>query len=298
MPKSSAVLASILLLLLPTRILAQPQPLGPLWRDSHGSVVLTECPEGGDHDAGCRAVELRSAGAVTKLGAGYMRVKLLWARKGHERGPNALLLGDYGGSGGNSDLFAVTTAPAPRFRKLGGERYDTVEARSVNGALRLTLPFDVEFFNGAPHSGAIIASLPAVWTGRDFAVDLRALTRRTYSASERSFRVLAIREELRGWAGDKYPTPRLYPPQSRNGTQVTATAMIEMILSGHADQARDVLDRSWPRQWEHSDRPLGGQADFWAALCQQVLNEPNWERFGLARLPHADIVRRGALGQR
>lgn len=119
MPKSPALLASILLLLLPTRILAQPQPLGPLWHDSHGSVVLTQCPEGGDHDAGCRAVELRSAGTVTKLGAGYIRVKLLWARKGHERGPNALLLGDYGGSGGNADLFAVTTAPTPRFRKLG-----------------------------------------------------------------------------------------------------------------------------------------------------------------------------------
>lgn len=137
-----------------------------------------------------------------------------------------------------------------------------------------------------------------MWTGGDFAVDLRALTRRTYSASERSFRVLAIREELRAWAGDEYPTPRLYPPKSRNGTPVAATAMIEMILSGHADQARDVLDRSWPTQWERTDRPLGGEVDFWAALCRRVLNEPNWKRFGLARVPHADIVQRGALGQR
>lgn len=298
MTKPFALFASFLLLSLPTHIQAQPQRLGTLWHDPQGSVVVTECPPGGDHDAGCRAVELRSKGGVTRLGGGYMTVKLLWSRKGQATGPNALLLGDYGGSGGNSDLFAVTTASSPAFRKLSGERYDTVQVRSAGGPLRLTLPFDVEFFNGAPHAGAIIVAMPALWTGRDFAVDLRAMTRRIYSARERGSRLLAIREELRAWAGDKFPTPRLYPPQARDGTPVTATAMIEMILSGHADQARDLLDRAWPHQWEHTDRPLDGQADFWAALCQAVVREPSWERFGLARLPHADIVRRGAIGKR
>lgn len=298
MKKPFALFAAILLVSLPTSLGAQPQPLGTMWHDLNGSVVVTECPPGGDHDAGCRAVELRGKGGITRLGGGYMTVTLLWSRRANAAGPNAVLLGAYGGSGGDADLFAVTTAPKPGFRKLGGERYDTVRVGSANGPLRMTLPFDVEFFNGAPHAGAIIVPMPVVWAGRDFAVDLGAMTRRTYSASERSFRLLAIREELRAWAGDTFPTPRLYPPQARDGTPVTATAMIEMILSGHADQARDLLDRAWPRQWEHTDRLLGGQADFWAALCQAVLREPSWKRFGLARLPHADIVRRGAIDQR
>jgi hypothetical protein len=203
-------------------------------------------------------------------------------------------LGDYGGSGGDADLFAICLSSKPAFRKSGGERYDTVRVHSGRGPLRLTLPFDLEYFNGAPHAGAIIVPVPVVWTGDDFVVDLAAMTRRTYSTNERDFRALAMAEELRMWAEDKYPAQRLYPPEARVGTPVTATAMVEMILSGHADQARALLDRAWPRQWDHRDRPIGGEAAFWAALCQAVLNEPIWKRFGLDRLPHADLVEMGA----
>ena len=272
---------------------AQPQPLGPLWRSASDSIVLTPCPAG-DHDEQCRAVSVRSGGREVALGGGYERVTLLWSRKGKSGDPDALVLGDSGGSGGYGDLFAIRFTPHIAVRKLSGERMDTVTARTAAGRLRLTIPFDTEFFNGAPHAGAIVLPLPMVWTGGDFAVDLAELTRRTYSPSELDFRELAMREELEAWAQDKFPASRLFPPEARGGTQVTATALLEMMLSGHADQARGLLDRAWPRHWDHGDRQLGGEADFWAALCRATVSNRAWKRFDLARLPHADLIAQGA----
>jgi hypothetical protein len=275
----------------------QPQPVGSLWRNTNGSIILAECPAGGDHDESCRAVSIRSGEKLVQLGGGYARVTVLWSRKGKAIEPDALVLGDYGGSGGNADLFAIRLSPRISFRKLGGERFDTATVLTAPGPLHLRLPFDVEFFNGAPHAGAIVLPLPVVWKGDDFAIDMKELTSRSYSKSELDFRELAMREELRAWAENKGPASRLYPPEARDGTPVTATAMIEMMLTGHADQARGILDRAWPAQWDRSDRPLGGKADFWAALCRAVISERSWGRFGLARLPHADLIESGANGK-
>jgi len=290
----SQVLLAIALLAVPSTASGQPQALGNLWQSPRGSVLLTECPPGVDHDEYCRAVEVRSREGVVKLGDGYDRVRLLWTRKGSGSGPEALVLGDYGGSGGSADLFGIYFSPRIGFRKIGGDRFDTVTVRAKRAGFHLSLPFNIEFFNGAPHAGAILLPLPVLWTNDDFAIDLDELTRRTYSSSELDFRALAIREELEAWARDKFPAPRLYPPQARDGTPVTATALVEMMLSGHADQAQDLVDRAWPVQSEHGDKPLGGKSDFWAALCQAVVRQPSWKRFSLARLPHAELIEQGA----
>jgi hypothetical protein len=169
-----------------------------------------------------------------------------------------------------------------------------VTVRAAPGPLRLRTPFDVEFFNGAPHAGALVVQLPVVWMNDDFAIDMKALTSRSYSESDLDFRALAMRGELSRWARDRFPTSRLYPPEARDGTPVTATAIVEMMLSGHADQAWGLLDRAWPPQWDHGDIPLGGKDEFWAALCRSVISEQSWTRFGLARLPHANLIEAGA----
>jgi hypothetical protein len=238
-----------------------------------------------------------------KLGGGYMTVKLLWSRKAGTSEPDALVLGDYGGSGGDADLFAVTVSPSLSTLKLGGERFDEVTVRPDPGPLRLNLPFDIEYFNGAPHAGAITVPIPVRWAGDDFAVDLTEMTSRTYSQSEVDFRALAMREELAAWARDNLPPDvrdpfpqRLYPPMACSGTPVTALGIIEMMLSGHADQARKLLDRAWPRAWNDGARRLGGEQDFWTDLCKAVTKNPFWQRFGLARLPHADLIELGAKG--
>jgi hypothetical protein len=270
-----------------------PQPLGVLWHKGNAAILVTSCKTEIGDDPFCHGLALRKGGKVRQLGGGYLRARLLWSRKAGGAGPDVLVLGESGGSGGYGELFAVTFSPKPAVAEYSEERLDMVEADPSAGPLRLTLPFDIEYFNGAPHAGAVIVQIPTIWRNGDFAADMPALLARHFSASEIDFRVLALREELAGWAEDAYPAGSLYPPQSSGGTPVTVRALLEMILSGHADQARMLLHNAWPRSHQRTDRPLGGEEAFWKALCQGVVREPLWKRLRLSRLPHADIVEGG-----
>jgi len=290
------ILMSAILMAAATEALAQAQPPEPIWKSGPDSIVVTSCAPGGDHDDSCRAVELRRGDNIVPLGSEFQSATLLWSRHPGQTGPDALVRGDFGGSGGLADLFAVTVTPSLSIRKLSGERMDELVAQPGPGPLRLTLPFDIEMFNGAPHGGATIVRLPIQWSGGDFSVDLAALTHRALSQDELDFRALAVKAELDQWAQDVYPAPSLYPPKARSGTPVTVQALAELMLSGHADQARQLLHRAWPRSHERTNSPLGGEDGFWTALCQSVVGNASWKRFDLGRLPQADRIRTGAAG--
>jgi hypothetical protein len=221
-----------------------------------------------------------------------MHVRLLWRRHGRGAGPDALVIGDYGGSGGNGDVFAVTVRASSTVAKYRGERLDGVRAER-QAALHLNFPLDIEYFNGAPHAGAAIVPIPTAWKDGNFAADLPALVR-PIPKQELGFRELAVEEELRSWAEESYPASRLYPPQARTGTLITVQALTELMLSGHADEAKALLSRSWPTSFSRSDVKLGGEEDFWRDLCRRVVEHPLWKRLGLSRLPHADVIRAGA----
>jgi hypothetical protein len=281
--------ALALLMASPAAAEYHPQPLGPLWRKGDAAILVTQCKSDSDTDTSCRGLALRKGGRMTPLGDDYMRARLLWSRKSAGAGPDALVIGESGGSGGYAELFAVTLSPKPAVAKFASERLEGMKVPAA-GPLHFHLPFDIEFFNGAPHAGAVAVPIPTIWRNGDFAADMPALLARHFSASEIDFRVLALREELAGWAEDAYPAESLYPPQSSGGTPVTLRALLEMILTGHADQARMLLHKAWPRSHHHTDRPLGGEEAFWKALCQAVVREPLWKRLRLDRLPHADIV--------
>lgn len=272
-----------------------PQPIGPIWQSKQASIQVVPCPPGGDHDEYCRAVAVRDGdGTETLAGGGYGSVKLLWQRRRAGSGPDALVMGDSGGSGGNGDLMAITISPHPSIRKISGERIDIAKVRSERGPLRFDLFFDIEFFNGAPHAGVTLIPLPMRWEKDDFAVDLKELTARTLSPSEFAFRRLAMSEEFRRWASDAFPSKRLYPPKARDGTMVSVKALADLMLSGDAETAQRLLHESWPRDFERLDRALGGEDDFWNALCGAVVAHPYWKRFALDRLPHADLIEAGA----
>ncbi|WP_375393149.1 hypothetical protein [uncultured Sphingomonas sp.] len=224
------------------------------------------------------------------LGAGYVQVRRLWRRAPGGAGPDALVFGDDGGSGGEGDLFAVTFAPRLAVVKLSGERMDMAAVHPGPGALRLDLPFDLEYFNGAPHAGAVIARLPVRWTNGGWSLDRTVLLARRWSADELAFRALAMHEELRRWAQDRYPALTLYPPEAKEGTPVTTQALLELILAGRPDTARALLHRAWPSGWDRLDVKLGGEDAFWAQLCRAVRRQPLWVRFRLDRLPHAGLI--------
>lgn len=228
------LLSTLLFLAAPAPALAQLQPIGTIWERGNASLQVTACPSGGDHDDSCRGIALRQNGRIQSLGAGYLTVKLLWTNRAGSPGPDALVFGDDGGSGGDGDLFAVTLGPKPVVRKLSGERMDVATVRPGPGPLRLDLAFDIEFFNGASHAGATIVPLPVRWVGGDYSADLEALKTPALTALEMDFRALAVGQELQRWKEDVYPADRLYPPEAvAHGTQVTVQACVEGILWGH-----------------------------------------------------------------
>lgn len=274
---------------------AGPTPLGSIWRGAGGAVVVTPCVHDSEHDGWCRGVAVRAGGRTVQLGTAYERVRLLWRRARGQAGPDAMVFGDSGGSGGFGDLFAVTLAPRLAVVRIGGERMEGVAAKPGPGPLRVDLPFDLEFFNDAPHAGAIVARLPVRWAGAGWALDRAALLR-PIAPDELSFRRLALAEDLSRWAAaeDRSPTGPLYPYTSdgRGGTLVTGQALVELILAGRAEVGHAMLLDGWPRD-EHG-RVRGGADAFWADLCRAVVRQPLWRRFGLGSLPQAALVEAAA----
>lgn len=265
--------------------------LQPLLRDGRMTILLTRCPPG-DHDDNCRAIEVQRKTTVMRLGAGYTQVKLLWGRKAlQQEGPDALVLGLYGGSGGLADLFAVEVSPILSARKLGGERFDTVAVQPDRDRLRITVPFVIQYFNGASNAGTVVVPLPLLWSGKDFRIDLERLVRHTPPDKKQ---VDAMRSELVAWARANPGARRLYPPSALGETYMTVQILVTLMLSGHADQARDLLAEAWPRDPAHSAMQIGGKADFWNDLCRAVVSEPSWQRYRLVRLPHAASIEAGA----
>lgn len=273
---------------------AQPDPLGVLWEKGGVSLLRVRCAPGDVDEQYCRAIALRESRATRILGSGYMHVRLLWSRRGHGAGPDALVFGDDGGSGGLGDLIAISLGPKTIVTTYNSERLDEVRVSRSGDALRLELPFDVEYFNGAPHAGARIVPIPTIWRDGDFSADFSALVQPPLSKQELAFRELAVREELADWAEAKFPSPRLFPPQSDRGTPVTVQALLDLMLTGHADEARELLRRAWPHARGRSDGQLGGEEDFWKAICQAAVHNPLWRRLRLDRLPQADLIRAGA----
>lgn len=275
---------------------ARHQPTGPIWSASGAVVAVVPCGWNAESDEHCRAVEVRRGGKVERAGEGYMTVTRLWRCGPGESGPDLLLRGDSGGSGGLADLIAITVSPGLEVRRINMAYADAVTAGSEGGVLRFDAPFAISYFNGAPNSSTTVIPLPIRWIGGDFALDLGALTGRSFSPGDLRFRELAVRVELRRWASDEYPSPRLFPPEARAGTPVTVHALLDLMLAGRADQARDLLDRTWPRAGAPRGPEMGGKDAFWSALCRAVIENQEYKRFRLSRLPHAALIEAGAAG--
>jgi hypothetical protein len=267
-----------------------------LWSKGQDAVLVTQCDAKVDHDGSCKALGVQQGARFTPLGEGYLQARVLWTKRRGQAGPDALVLGEMGGSGGVADLFAVTFKPRFEVRKMSGERFDQITVEPDD--LELQAPFDVEFFNGAPHAGAISIALPMLWANRNFAIDLKRLARWNFTSRDLAFRQLAVDNELNLWAIDSYPAPRLFPPEARGGTPTTGHALLELMVSGHAEQARRILKSAWPRESGRSDIAMGGEADFWAALCRTIITSPDWRLYGLNHIPHADLIEAGAQTKR
>lgn len=73
-------------------------PPGVIWLGKGAATETRPCPRGGgDHDASCRSLWLRSEGMIRPLGAGYMSVEILADHGDGPDDPDLVIVGNDGG---------------------------------------------------------------------------------------------------------------------------------------------------------------------------------------------------------
>lgn len=271
---------------------------GTVWQRGSNSVVVSQCSDAVDALGSCKSFIAHSGSHMIRLGEGYAATKVLWKAR-HKRpfAPDVILLGDFGGSGGNSDLIALTFARKPIVKTLSEDRLDGTRVREVHGRAIISIPFNVEFFNGMPHAGASLIPLPITYDGKDFVLDIQALTSSHYSKREWQKRKRQMALEFSEWMAASLPTSRLYPPMAtttRHGTVSTVETLGFLMLTGHADQARQLLHANWPHAPRPPHKRLGGEQEFWNGLCFSLANHPYWKRFHLGRIPQSTAILQAA----
>lgn len=288
-------LAGLFFLIMASDGQAAPAEPGELWQHGKSSIETVRCaPDRRDASEHCLAIRVASGTSHVLAGDGYEWVDLLWTRKPGRTGPDVVVLGNAGGSGGIADLIAISFSPHPKLWKIPVAPGDAVTLRSGKKAVCLNLPFGIGRLNGASHADTTYVSIPVCWSSGAFVLDDKALAARRFTDDDLRFRDVAIRHEL-GWvAAEAFPANAFYPVKSTKGTPITIRALADLMLTGHADVARDLLHRNWPRTHEDRRIPMRGEDRFWALLCRNIIQHHDWTFFHLDRLPHAEVIAEGA----
>jgi hypothetical protein len=225
----------------------------------------------------------------------YMDVKVIWRGQPSDRGPVAIVEGEWGGSAGIVDLYGLSSS-ASGLRTLTLPDADRLAVRTVRGRPAFDAPFVVDRFNGASNAASSSVPLPIVWRLGDFQLDLQTLQHRHFNDQDLRFRRIAVCRELNQWANNLDPAKTIYPapPNALDGTPTTVQALMDLMLTGNVSKAKDILDTCWPSTAERTDVQAGGEQAFWNDLARALRRNALWERFHLARLPDSRIIEMAA----
>lgn len=276
-----------------------PRPIRPtpLWSSGDRSVWAVSCAGRGDVTPDCTALEARSGARRDPLGEGYLPprrhgVRVLWSRRPGESGPDLIVVGSPGGSGGCVDVFAIVSVPRgpPRVQKLQPCRDDEITAFTRGGAAAADIVFATGDIRGAPNAATSTVLLPLRWNGVRLAVDRAALAARAQDADDDGLRIVATADSLALAVAHEDDV-------SAHWARPAVTALLGLMVTGRADRARAILDQTWPAPLD--DRtlvtvPAHGKEAFWRELCRGVIGNSMWRSLALARLPHAELVEAGA----
>ena len=266
----------------------------PIWSSGARSVWSVPCTGPGDYDVGCAGAELRIGDRRIRLGQGYLSqrvngVRVLWARKPGQFGPDLVVLGNPGGSGGDADILTIRSMASGHVERLSFEDADTTRVTVHRGRAAFDLEYAIGAFPTGAHASRVDVPIPLVWTGKSFDVDFMTLKNRIFDEEDMRVRRATVTQVM---------TDALAVDEDHSGdVQVAAVqALAGLMLSGRADLAHVVLREAWPRDpnADETSTKLPGAEPFWAALCGAITRETLWTRFDLARLPHADLIEAGA----
>lgn len=227
----------------------------------------------------------------------YIAVRILWLRHRGQTGPQSIVEGEWGGSDGTIDLYAVYGDSPRQVRKLTLAKADDTRIKTAGGLPVFEAPFAVERFNDAPNAASTAVPLPIVWKADDFQLDLKSLLQRRFSPQDLQFRTISVRYELNAWANNMNRPTVIYPAPANalGGTPVTVQALIDLMLTGHAKDARLILHRGWPSVAGRTDVSAGGEQAFWNDLCRSLTSNSLWERFDLRRISGARSIEAAAV---
>jgi hypothetical protein len=257
-----------------------------IWRSGRNSVWEVPCVDHPDADDTSVTVEARTGGRARRSHGCYPSpsfVSVIWTGEPGLGGPDVMLLGQSGGSAGCGDVVAITFDEIPTLRALAA-----CPAEEVPIVIMGDVPtFDANLslvINGS--SGADVrAGRIAVGAYRDgFKPNLTMMTAEPLTADERAQTLSMMVKYLHRWAMS------LSDGAQGLSTPDTVEALLNLVLSGRADQARALLFEAG-----QTGAGPGFRADaFWDDFSLALVSDPLWKQFHLERLRSAELVVRSA----
>jgi hypothetical protein len=258
-----------------------------IWQDGHNSIWEVSCARPGDRDDASVAVEARRDGHVARTTNCYNSgnfVSVIWNDKLGLRDPDAIVLGGSGASVICSDVISIIFAPAPKLRLLHFCEAESVPILPVRDVPEFDASLDIAGFNGADVTATNVGAVAVAANRDDFRADLQSMIASPLTPDEFARTREAIETDLSQWA------TALHEKTELAGTFDTVQVLLDLMLSGRADQGRAALFEAT----QHGALPTFKAEAFWDDLCLAVISHALWRRFDLGRLPHADLIEASA----
>ena len=258
-----------------------------IWQEGSNSLWVVSCSDA-NVDLNGVTVEARKEGWATRANSCYMArnfVSVIWSRGPGTDGPDVIVLGRSGGSAACGDVIAITFDTTPKLRPLSFCPAEQVPILLAGEVPEFDASLDVEGFNEGYGADAAVGNIVIAAHRDGFVADLRTMVAGPLTADERQ-RIRSIMvTDLHRWA------------ISLNGngpadlsTPDTVRVLLNLVLSGRADQARTLLFAAGSA----GAGPSFKAEAYWDDFCLAVITHPLWKRFDLDRLPHADLAESAA----
>ncbi len=210
-------------------------------------------------------------------------VATLWQRTGLNpqpaSAPDFLFYAGGGGSGLCGDYVALRFAQRPHFQKLGDCRQPEYppQRAPATGPFGFWLSIPVMMPFGASNAESVASPVPVTWREGTFALDVGRLKSDALSAGARASRRASISSETGAL---------VQPHYAGQGLPHTTQILLDLVFSGHADQALALLQGS-------ADHRLDTSL-YWSDLCAILVGDPNWTLLMHGVLPGAAQVEEAA----
>jgi hypothetical protein len=234
-------------------------------------------------DSNYQVVELVERGRTvfgSRNGYPVDSVKVLWTRpKGRKDGPTLIVAAYTGGSHCYLDIMSFDLDDGLDVQSFSMCNHEEIDVHTdQKGLPTFDIFFDIEAFN-SPASGIVGREIPMHWVNRRFSIDLQRLLSAAPPDDVLRNDEKIIREEIEAWQISSFPPDDPYRAEAPSTTQI----LLNLILSGHAREAQDLLSRAWPPG-------VAGRDIYWRDFTRVVARHRVWRRLDLGILLRSEAL--------